>query len=141
MINFTFKIDENGCHNCTSHTKNKKNYFHIHHKAHYLHRYVYTVNKGEIPQGLTVRHTCHNTNCINPEHLIIGTHAENVADRVAAGRSAVGEQNGRSKLKTTQVIEIRNDNQTKIMDLAKQFKVDPKTIRNVKQRVYWKHVA
>jgi hypothetical protein len=141
LIKYTYEIDSNNCHNCTSHVKCKKGYYQINHKTYYLHRCVYEINKGEIPKGLTVRHTRHNTNCVNPEHLIIGTHAENVADRVAAGRNAVGENNGRAKLKTKDVIEIRNDNNSKIMHLAKKFNVTPKTIRKAKNRITWKHVV
>lgn len=62
-------------------------------------------------EGLVVRHTCDNPRCVNPAHLLIGTHADNAADRVARGRSSHygvhGEASGRCKLTDEQVAAIR----------------------------------
>lgn len=44
------------------------------------HRYAYIQTYGSIPEGYVVRHTCHNTRCCNPSHLVIGTHKDNYAD-------------------------------------------------------------
>lgn len=44
------------------------------------HRYVYNKTYGEIPNGLVIRHLCHNTKCCNPEHLAIGTQRDNWYD-------------------------------------------------------------
>lgn len=51
-----------------------------------MHRVSFELHKGPIPDGLLVRHTCDNPPCINPEHLITGTRADNVADMIARGR-------------------------------------------------------
>ena len=63
------------------------------------HRVAYEIHKGELPEGLIVRHTCHNPRCINPNHLKCGTHKQNAEDRVKAGRSASqkGSRNGNAK--------------------------------------------
>ena len=46
-----------------------------------VHRILYEIFNGPIPEGLVVRHRCRNTLCANPEHLKIGTHGDNMKDR------------------------------------------------------------
>jgi hypothetical protein len=51
------------------------------------HRLVWELLNGPIPDGLVVRHNCDNKLCCNPEHLLLGTQADNIADRVERDRS------------------------------------------------------
>ena len=60
---------------------------------HLAYRIAFVVFKGST-QNLCVLHTCDNPPCLNPEHLWLGTNADNSADMVAKGRSATGDRNG-----------------------------------------------
>ena len=60
------------------------------------HRATYILlHKVELTIDDVIMHSCDNPGCINTDHLSLGTHATNVADRVAKGRCATGSSNGR----------------------------------------------
>ena len=54
------------------------------------HRYSYLMFNGKLTEGLVVRHTCDNPGCVNPNHLRLGTIADNVKDCVDRGRWSNG---------------------------------------------------
>lgn len=103
------------------------------------HRVAYRIAHGPIPAGLLIRHSCDNPACCNPEHLSLGTHADNVADRVERNRSAVGEGNGRAVLSESCVEHIRRSGFS-VAVLANHYEVSHDTIRDVKEGRTWKHL-
>ena len=103
------------------------------------HRIAYTIFFGS-PGGDALRHTCDTPECCNPLHLLPGSHAENVADRVARDRSAAGAKNGRAKLTEDQVVAIFLSNETSGA-LAKQYSIDRNCIIQIRNRTTWKKVT
>lgn len=57
------------------------------------HRIAFFIANGYLTPRLLIRHTCNNRACVNPEHLIEGTHRQNMQDMVDAGRSLTGKKN------------------------------------------------
>lgn len=109
-----YEIDPiSGCYNWTA-AKYKNGYAAFRHntkKTCCSHRWIYEYLNGPIPEGLEVRHMCHNRSCVNPEHLLLGTHQDNMDDMVKSGRSIKlahkGEKNPQSILTEQEVILIK----------------------------------
>ncbi len=73
-----------------------------------MHRLVWELKHGPIPNGLTVCHRCDVRTCINVDHLFLGTNADNVADMVAKKRHRApqGADHGMAKLNAHKAREI-----------------------------------
>jgi hypothetical protein len=103
------------------------------------HRVAYRIGVGEIPEGVVIRHSCDNGACCNWTHLLPGTHADNVQDRVERYRSARGEANGRAKLVSPEVLHIRSSHLS-ASALAKHYGVSEDTIQDIRTRETWTHL-
>lgn len=119
--------------------------FAINKAKHTAHRVMYEQVVGPIPRGMFVCHKCDVRACVNPDHLFLGTHVENMIDMVVKGRSNKnegrhGSNNPTAILNEEKVLAIRAREGEPYEDIAKDFGVAPKTIGNVIKRRYWKHV-
>lgn len=107
-------------------------------------RIAYQLFKGDIPSGKCVCHNCDNRLCVNPDHLWLGTHKENMDDMFAKGRYKVlsGETNGSSKLTESQVLEIRKLKAEgfRAQVIADQFNTSRTYVNQIVRRDVWKHI-
>jgi len=107
------------------------------------HRVMWLLLHGQIPEGLEVCHRCDNTRCINPDHLFLGTHLENMRDRDQKGRcGTLGEKSPLAKLNSAKVIDIYNRATTGIKprEIAAQFGVSEMTVVRIFKKQTWKHL-
>jgi len=111
-------------------------------KSRRAHRIAWMLTFGPIPDELCVCHKCDNPLCCNPNHLFLGTEADNVNDKVSKLRHAFGVNHGRAKVTDEQVSCIRL--QAKILtqtELARLFQLSRAQIQNIIFRRQWRHVV
>lgn len=145
---FLYTENENGCWECFSHSDkggNNKDYIAVraYGRSSYLHRESYRTYNGEIPKGMVIMHTCDNTKCCNPNHLKLGTHKDNVDDKVSKNRQLKGSDVGNSVLKEEDVLKIIDMCNRGIFekDVAKIFNVNRVTIHAIKSGKIWSYTT
>lgn len=104
------------------------------------HRYSWVMHFGPIPSGMLVCHKCDTRLCVRPDHLFLGTPAQNSADMVAKSRQARGNRHGFAKLREEQIPKIRLLAQIGIRrkDIATLFFVSLPTIEKILGGKYWR---
>ena len=100
------------------------------------HRFAYERNKGRIPKGLQVMHKCHNTLCVNPEHLMPGTNLENLEHSARDLRRP-------HKLTPEAILDIKVSVRSGVLQrvLANKYGIAQGDISHIVNGHYWKHIA
>jgi len=112
------------------------------------HRVSWEITHGAIPDGMVVCHRCDNPGCVRPDHLFLGTQAENLADMREKGRAhfntfPVGQRHPNSRLTADDVREMRRlyeEEGVAATALGPRFGVHPTTSHNIIRRKTWRHV-
>ena len=106
------------------------------------HRFSYEIFYGEIPKGSIIRHSCDNTGCQSPFHILNGTHYDNAQDKVKRNRQTSGEDVNTAKLSELEVqnILISLWEGESIPKLANQYFISKETIKDISKGRTWKHI-
>ena len=97
------------------------------------HRWMWERTSGVIPARMDVCHRCDNPSCVRPDHLFLGTRAENVQDMDRKGRRAC-------KLTADQAAAIREDVRVgvRVSELMTRYGVSDSAIRDILHGRHWK---
>jgi hypothetical protein len=108
-------------------------------RADVAHRISWRRKKGPIPPGMCVLHRCDVACCINPDHLFLGTRADNIADMIAKGRDRhlKGEHHPLAKLTEESVAAIRLDTRTQ-ETVAVTYGISQSHVSSIKLQRSWK---
>lgn len=106
------------------------------------HRISWELYKGPIVSGMCVLHRCDNPPCVNPDHLFLGTMADNTADMLSKGRASklCGENSSNAKLTTAQVLEIKASKNVPARVFMDRFDISESTVHGIKSGRYWTHL-
>lgn len=134
-----------GCWEWTGAIKEGYGIFSVNHKDKLAHRLMYEKYKGKIPQGMNICHTCDNPKCVNPEHLWVGSQAENVADMMKKRRGL--KSFGSNHHFSTITDEIAREIKTKLRDgmTIKQVHMilgaSYRVVQHIHAETTWRHIV
>lgn len=109
----------------------------------FAHRVSYKLYKGKICEGLYVLHKCDNPTCVNPDHLFLGTQADNMRDMCDKGRQNKlrGEVANSSKLTEADIRKIRAfKKDISYVKMAKIFNISKSHLCRIINRQIWSHI-
>lgn len=107
------------------------------------HRLSFQLANGvELDSEKHVCHRCDRPSCVNPSHLFVGTHKQNMDDRDSKMRQPYGEKNGQARLTESQVLEIREIGRSIPQTaVAKKFGISRAAVGDILSGRRWKHVG
>lgn len=116
----------------------------IDYKNYQAHVVSWWIHVGPVPEGLMVMHNCpdgDNGLCINPHHLKLGSHKENMNDMVSKGRSTKGKAKTKERLTNDEVLAIRSCREANVpyRDIRERYNVTDMTIWRIVKGIDYKH--
>lgn len=109
------------------------------------HRLAWILTYGPVPDGKVVMHTCDVRSCVNPQHLRLGTHEENMADMRAKKRGTYGERSSTAILTEEAVRYIRSvywckGKRSNAPELAKKYGCSPGAVHKAARGESWSYL-
>lgn len=111
-------------------------------KSYLAHRHCYELHYGEIQDDMEVCHKCDNPSCVRPDHLFVGSHDDNMKDKVNKGRQPRGTNVSTAKLTDEKVREarkLRDDGMT-FVAIGSIFGTSRKTVECAVKGITWRHI-
>ena len=106
--------------------------FQYNYKLYSVHRFSYIMHYGNIPDGLLVCHKCDNKRCVNPMHLYLGTHLDNIMDRIERDPKSFRAINySRLTRKESKQMKDLFDIGYNYSEIGRMFKVHNTTAKNI----------
>lgn len=148
-----YTVDDKGCWNWSgkvkkSHGRYGQMLIYLNHarpqkRTFAAHRVSYAYHNGVDPAGHLVRHTCDNPICINPDHLVLGSHIENMGDMVSRGRSTAGEKNPACRISESIVLDIVEQIKSgkSNTEIALTLPVSHAQVSMIRSGKSWRHVT
>lgn len=139
-------IRDGDCIRCISHGSNYKGYPMITRNGiqNPIARHILRRRHGQLTPDRVSRHTCDHPWCIRPDHILIGSNADNVRDKVKRGRQyrPQGEKHPFTSLTNKQVFEIVNLRKEgmKFRVLAEVFGVSISAVNHIIHGRTWRHI-
>ena len=135
-------LNSNNCWLWTNGTKHNKQYGKIRwgDKRYGAHVISYMIHKGPIPHDKIVLHTCENKNCVNPDHLYLGTYRDNAIDNIKCGEHPKAKLNEEAVKVIKWMLKYQNAPGL-IKKLAVLHNVDLCVISNIKAGRRWSCVT
>jgi hypothetical protein len=112
-------------------------------KKYKAHRLAFELATGADPTGLLVCHHCDTPSCVNPDHLFLGTQADNLRDMTQKERHQFGSQHHSALISDDDVLAIRDRRAKgeKGLALAAEFGLSQASISDIYHGRTWRHVA
>lgn len=103
------------------------------------HRLAWEIYVGAPPSDLCLLHTCDNRECVNPQHLFLGTRADNNADKVRKSRQTKGRDVHTAKVSPSEVLDIRAS-RAPTKNIAAEYGLSKDHVNKIKRKEVWAHV-